>query len=301
MEIGNTKLSNGILIPKLGMGTYPLRGDELIKVISNGVKIGYRLIDTSDDYMNEECIGIAVKRLITEGYCARNGFFLQTKISDNSSFLNEPLRGKYFCKYSNYMKTVSVYDVVEEKINSSMKKFQTDYLDCVLIHLPYPDFYIKIWKALEIFYKNGIIKVIGVCNFEERNLENIKKECEYLPMINQIYLSPIGTKKSLIEYCRKNNIQIMTYSPLIDIKNRLRKNKVIQKLCKKYNKSIAQILLRWNIQCGSIPIPKSANELRLEENANIFDFLLSQEDMNLLDNLNYNFQYLPLSRICPGF
>jgi diketogulonate reductase-like aldo/keto reductase len=301
MEIDNIRLSNGILIPKLGMGTYPLQGNALINIIDHGVRIGYRLIDTSDDYKNEEYIGVAVKRLISEGQCTRNELFLQTKISDNGSYSDEPLRGKYFCKYSNYMKTVSVYEVVEEKINNSMKQFQTDYLDCVLIHVPYPDFYIKIWKALEIFYKNGVIRVIGVSNFEERNIENIKKECEILPMINQLYLSPIGTKKRLIEYCQNNNIQVMTYSPLIDIKRRLYNNKVILKLCKKYNKSMAQILLRWNIQCGSIPLPKTASKLRLEENAKIFDFDLSYEDMNLLDNLNYDFQYLPLSKMCPGF
>jgi diketogulonate reductase-like aldo/keto reductase len=122
-----------------------------------------------------------------------------------------------------------------------------------------------------------------------------------MPMINQIYISPIGTKKKLMAYCKQNKIQVMTYSPLMDIKSRLHDNETILELCRKYNKSAAQILLRWNIQCGSIPFPKTANMNRLKENIEVFDFNLSEEDMRNLDALNYDFQYLPVSRACPGF
>jgi diketogulonate reductase-like aldo/keto reductase len=297
----NIKLCNGIKVPKIGIGTFPLQGDQLINIINEAINLGYRLIDTSDDYKNEEYIGSAVKNLIENRMCERSEIFLQTKISDNASWFGDTLTGKYFCKYSEYMKTTSVYDIVEEKIFNSMKLFQTDYLDCVLIHIPYPDFYIEIWKALEKLYNKGYIRVIGVSNFLEKHIETIKKECEISPMINQIYISPIGTKEKLIDYCNRNNIQLMTYSPLIDIKYRLHNDKVILKLCEKYNKSIAQILLRWNIQCGSIPLPKTANEARLKENLNVFDFAITQDDMYLLSGLNYNYQYLPLSRICPNF
>jgi diketogulonate reductase-like aldo/keto reductase len=294
-------LPNGIEIPPIGIGTYPLQGEPLINIVDEAVALGYRLIDTSDDYKNEEDIGIAVKTLIANKNYARKDFFLQTKISDNASWLGDSLTGKYFCKYSEYMKTVSVYDVVEEKVFNSMNLLKTDYLDCVLIHVPYPDFYVEIWKSLENLYKKGYIKVIGVSNFIEKHIETIKKECEILPMINQIYMSPIGTKKTLVNYCIKNNIQIMTYSPLKDIKSKLHNNTIILKLCEKYDKSVAQILLRWNIQCGSIPLPKTANKNRLKENIDVFHFEIQQEDIELLNGLNYDYQYLPLSKICPNF
>ena len=210
------KTVKGEIIPAVGLGTYPFQGGDMANVVKKALEIGYRLIDTSDDYRGESGIGLAIDGLSEIGL-KREDIFLQTKITDDDSYDDEPLSGLFFNKNSRFMKRHTVEDVVREKVDNSLYEMHTDYLDSLLIHQPYPDYYEEIWEVLIKLKKEGKVRYIGVSNFYERHLEKLKY-CDIIPEINQIYMSPIGIKTKDVDYCNKEGIQLMTYSPLIDIK-----------------------------------------------------------------------------------
>lgn len=295
------KTANGGIIPAVGLGTYPFQGREMANVVKKALEIGYRLIDTSDDYRGESGIGLAMDELSEIGLM-REDVFLQTKITDDDSYDDEPFAGHFFNKKSPFMKRHTVEDVVREKVENSLYEMHTDYIDSLLIHQPYPDFYEEIWEVLIKLRKEGKVRYIGVSNFYERHLEKLKCSGEK-PEINQIYMSPIGIKTKDVDYCNKEGIQLMTYSPLIDIKagRLLIGETLFHDLQVKYRKTLAQIVLRWNVERGSIPLARSKNESRLRENFDIMDFSLTKDEVDNISGLNRDFQYLPTSRICPGF
>lgn len=296
------KTASGMVVPNVGLGTYPLQGRRIADVVKTAMSIGYRLIDTADDYRNEEGIGTGVSEAISSGIIRRDDIFLQTKISNNCAYNDEPLAGVYFNENSSFMRRHTVSEVVNEKVKCSLRNLRTDYLDSVLIHYPFPGFYEEIWKTLIELKNRGIIRYIGVSNFYRRHLEMLKEIGEPAE-INQIYISPIGTKAEDVNYCNKEGVQLMTYSPLIDIRTRRLSQNVepFVSLQKKYNKTMSQLILRWNIEQGSIPIAKSQNPNRLRENFQVLDFSLTKEEIDKISTLNRDFQYLPTSRICPGF
>lgn len=280
----------------VGLGTFPLQGESLAVNVEQAVALGYNVIDTADDYRGETGIGIAVKK----GAFKREDVFLQTKISNNTAYADEPLAGKFFNQYTSVMKRHSVDEIVREKIKTSLREMQTDYLDSVLIHYPYQDFFVDIWNSLIDLQKKGFIRYIGVSNFHIRHIEKIKRETGITPAINEIYMSPIGTKEEDVKYANDNNIQLMTYSPLMDIAiNKVTESHFVD-LMKKYNKTLAQIVLRWNVDRGSIPLAKSKNNKRMKDNIDICDFKLTDEEIAFISSLNRNNQILPESRICPG-
>lgn len=294
--------ASGISIAPIGLGTYPLKGEAISIAVQQAVKSGYQLIDTADDYHNEDGIGIGIKEAIKNGSVKREEVFIQTKISDNCAYNNEPLGGVYFSHYSSFMKKHSVDEVVREKVNNSLLNLQTDYLDSVLLHYPFPDFYEEVWDVLRSLKKEGKVRYIGVSNFYKRHLEVLKASGEPAE-INQVYLSPIGIKKEDVDYCNQEGIQLMTYSPLIDIRTgRLPiRSEIFTSLQNKYGKSVQQILIRWNIDRGSMPIVKSQNPNRMKDNLNVFDFSLTRDEVESVSSLNRDYQYLPTSRMCPGF
>ena len=296
------KTVSGKVIPQIGLGTYPLQGKVISNVVKTAISIGYRLIDTADDYRNEDGIGNGITEAISSGLISREDIFLQTKISNNCAYNDEPLAGVFFNENSSFMKRHTVKEIVEEKVETSLRNLKTNYLDAVLVHYPFPGFYEEIWDALIELKSKGKIRYIGVSNFYTRHL-NVLKETKEPAQINQIYISPIGTKTEDVDYCNREGIQLMTYSPLIDIRTRrLSLNSTLfASLQKKYNKSLSQIILRWNIEKGSIPIAKSQSPSRLKENFQALDFSLTKEEIDMISSLNRNFQYLPTSRICPGF
>ena len=280
----------------VGLGTFPLQGESLAVNVEQAVALGYNVIDTADDYRGETGIGIAVKK----GAFKREDVFLQTKISNNTAYADEPLAGKFFNQYTSVMKRHSVDEIVREKIKTSLREMQTDYLDSVLIHYPYQDFFVDIWNSLIDLQKKGFIRYIGVSNFHIRHIEKIKRETGITPAINEIYMSPIGTKEEDVKYANDNNIQLMTYSPLMDIAiNKVTESHFVD-LMKKYNKTLAQIVLRWNVDRGSIPLAKSKNNKRMKDNIDICDLKLTDEEIAFISSLNRNNQILPESRICPG-
>lgn len=288
------------IIPSIGLGTFPFEGRVMVDMVKAAVKVGYRLFDTADDYRGEPGIGLAVNELIKLGACQREDLFLQTKISDNNAHENEPLKGIYFNPNSKFMKRHTVEEIVREKVNCSLRCMKTDYLDSLLIHYPFPEYIVDIWKTMIALKEEGIVRYIGVSNFHERHIDTLIEKTGIHPDINEVYISPIGTKQSLVDYCNDNKILVMPYSPLMDITiHRLPEDNIVP-IAQKYNKSIAQIVLRWNIERGCFPLPKTKNPKRLAENFDVFDFELTKEEVTSISSLNYDAQILVESKICPG-
>ncbi len=290
----------GEIIPFIGLGTFPFQGKVMADMVKSAVKVGYRLFDTADDYHGESGIGMAIRNLEQEGIVKRENLFIQTKISDNNATANEPLKAVYFNEKSKFMQRHSVEEVVREKISISLREMGTDYVDSLLIHYPFPGYYVDVWKAMIKLKDEGVVRYIGVSNFHERHIETLVKETGVCPELNECYASPISTKQSLIDYCNQHDCMFVTYSPLMDITAGRTDTEKFQPLLEKYCKSLAQIILRWNIDRGCLPLPKTKNPSRLVENFNVFDFSLSQEEVYLISSLNCDYQYLVESKICPG-
>lgn len=302
------RLSNGLEIPSIGLGTYPMKGKTLHDTIGYAYKEGYRLIDTADNYYNEEYIGDCLKTLIINKGAKREEFFIVSKVSDDLYPSHElgggANKGRYFWKSSPYMAgSNSVHAIVNQRFEDSLRNLQTDYIDLYMMHWPYPDYLNEIWYELELLYKSGKVRSIGVCNFRERHFEKLCNSCSIFPMVNQFETSPLNTKETLVDYCKQQHIQVMVYSPLMSL--RYRDNRIYQdylrELACKYKCDVAQICLRFNIQRGLIPIPKSSNLERLRKNMSALSFQLSKDEMARLLAFNENIQYLPESRACPGF
>lgn len=301
------KLSNGIEIPHIGLGTYPMRGQTLTDAVIAAYENGYRLIDTADNYYNESDLGDSLSILYKHTQAKRDELFLVSKVSDElyhpqavGGGLN---KGIYFWKNSSIMKRPNaVHDIVTMKVDRTLENLHTDYLDLYLMHWPYPDFLVEIWEELERLYKSGKVRAIGMCNCQERHFEKLKKNCEIFPMVNQMETSPLNTKEGIIDYCNQNNIRVMVYSPLMSLKRREKTCYMskLQELAKKYNITTAQVVLRYNIQRGLIPIPKSSDPNRLKINYDVFNFAFTVSEMDGLSSFNENLQSIPESKACPG-
>lgn len=294
------QLSNGLMIPAIGMGTWPLRGQQMESVMQEALELGYRLFDTADNYSNEEDIGNVINR----NKSIRDEIFIMTKVSDEkSTSINAPWSsiGKYFYRTSPYMEQHSAKSVVNMLVENSLRKLQTDYIDCLIIHWPYPDYLLEIWEAFIELYKKGVLRSIGVSNCRERHLRCIKDNFDIIPMVNQICVSPLDTRKSLITYCKQEGIQVVCYAPLQMMKHpHFSESEIAKDLCQKYGISAGQLLLSWNRAKGIIPIPKSTNRERLKSNLNIDAVKLTDKEIVALDAINADYQYLPESRYCPG-
>lgn len=300
-------LSNGTEIPAVGMGTYPLNGQILLNAVHDAYCCGYRLFDTADNYYNEEDLGKSLEALYGSTDAKREDLFLVSKLSDE---LYQPgtlgggmNKGLYFWKNSPVMQgDDAVRKVVRQKITNTLRALHTDYLDLLLMHWPYPDYFEEIWFEMENLYKEGFVKAIGVCNCRERHFEKLRKSCSVFPMVNQFESSPLNTKQPLADYCKVNGIHVMIYSPLMNL--RLKSNttygEYLENLAEKYHKSKAQVILRFDVQRGFTPIPKSSHKERLKSNIDIFDFELTDNEMKRLFEFNEDRQTLPESKSCPG-
>lgn len=294
------KTANGKEIPQIGLGTFPFQGRVMADMVKNAVKEGYRLFDTADDYRGESGIGLAIKELQGEGVFKRGDFFIQTKISDNNAHADEPLSGVYFNKNSKFMKRHSAEELVREKIETSLRELRTDYIDSLLIHYPFPDYMVEIWETMITLKGEGKVRYIGVSNFHERHINKLIENTGVAPEINECYTSPIGTKQSLVGYCNAIGCLFMTYSPLMDLAaNRIDVTK-LEAIAKKHGKTAAQVILRWNLDRGCLPLPKTKNPKRLAENFDVFNFSLSEDEVETISLMNRDYQYLVESKICPG-
>jgi len=209
-------IRNEFYIPPVGFGTWPLKGSELESCMETAVSVGYRLFDTADNYGNEDSIG----NVIAKNPQLRKELFIMTKISDEKSANNRwSSTGKYFYKNSPYMQVHSCREVVDMIVEKSLRNLKTDYIDCLVMHWPYPDYMLEIWEEMIRLQERGVLRFIGVSNFRERHLEKIKQNFSVYPIVNQICVSPLDTKKSLIDYCQSEEIQVLCYAPLQTIRN----------------------------------------------------------------------------------
>lgn len=259
----NLKLNNGILMPVIGLGVFRMgESEETVNIIKEALAFGYRHIDTAAFYQNEEEVGIAVR----ESGIPREEIFITTKVWND-----DQREGR-----------------VREAFEDSLKKLGTEYIDLYLIHWPVKEKFVETWKILEELYNTGKIKAIGVSNFKEHHLEDLKKVSDIIPAVNQVELHPYLIQEDILSYCKKEGIRLEAWSPFAANTTGLLHEKTLISLGEKYSKTPAQIILRWNYQRGVITIPKSANKDRLKENFSIFDFSLSDEDMRLINSLNKN-------------
>jgi len=260
-----TALHNGVKMPWFGIGVFKVEeGPELVNALKAAIKHGYRSIDTAAIYGNEEGVGEGIKEGLKEAKISRQDLFITSKV------WNADLG----------------YELTLKAFKSSLQKLGLEYLDLYLIHWPVEGKYKDAWRALETLYKQGKVKAIGVSNFQIHHLKDLMMSAEIKPMINQVEYHPRLTQKELQEYCQKHEIQLEAWSPLMQ--GELLDNDTLQSISAKYQKSIAQIILRWDLQNGVITIPKSTKEHRIIENASIFDFELTKEDMEKIDSLNEN-------------
>lgn len=290
---------NGKSLPLIGLGSYPLQGEAMAEMAIEAFKTGFRLIDTSDDYRGETGLGMALSRLTDETDLKREDVFIQTKISQDNAYSDEPLEGIWFNKYSKYQSRHTVEEIVMDKVNISLRELRTDYLDSLLIHYPFPGYYEDVWEVMMKLKKQGVVRYIGVSNFHIKHIEKLKALGES-PAINEIYISPIGTKQEDVDYATTNGIQLMTYSPLIDVVRGNLDDAILESIAQKYGKSKPQIVLRWNIDRGCMPLPRTQKSKRLAGNFDVFDFKLTNEEVTAISAMNRNHQYLVESKQCPG-
>jgi 2,5-diketo-D-gluconate reductase A len=254
------KLNNGIEMPILGFGVYQITdAQECENSVLDAINAGYRLIDTASAYGNEQAVGNAIKR----SGVARNELFITTKlwISD-----------------AGYEKTKKAFE-------KSLTNLGLEYLDLYLIHQPFGDVHGS-WRAMEELYSEGKIKAIGVSNFQPDRIMDLMIFNKIVPAINQIETHPFNQQIENQDFLTENNVQIESWGPFAEGRNDLFKNEVLVSIAKKYNKSVAQIVLRWLTQRGVVVIPKSVRKERIIENFNIFDFQLNDDDMDTIKTLD---------------
>ncbi len=298
--ISNYNLLNGVEIPSLGLGTFHIDGNTLTSVVRAQVESGNGLIDTASAYGNESALGNTLKTLFKEGF-RRDQFFIESKVGDKVDEIGRPI-GYYFYNNPNTCPCNDTKRVVYEQVENSLKLLGIEYLDLVMIHWPYYEVLNDIWASLEDLYEQKLIRAIGVSNCRKRHVERIMRTARYVPMINQIFISPINTREEDYKFFKEKNIRLEAYSPLYALRNNsFRSRRDIYDLSEKYNKDISQIVLRWFYQKGIIPIPKTHRPERIAMNNNIFDFSISDEDMQLISGANMNFQSIVESKYCPGY
>lgn len=255
-------LTNKIKIPQIGFGTSLIVGQECIDNIKDALNAGYRHIDTASAYKNEKEIGQAIR----ESKIPREEIFITSKVWKDSM------------GYENTLKS----------FNQTLEDLGVEYIDLFLIHWPSnknKEVNIETWKALEELYKSGKVKSIGLSNFLKHHLEWILESAEIKPMVNQIEYHPGLTRPETVEFCKKNNIIVEAWAPLG--KGKMLNNEELVRIANKYKKSVAQLCIKWCIQNGILPLPKSSNLERMKQNLDVFDFIISEQDMDFINNMEF--------------
>ena len=253
-------LNNGVEMPIFGLGVFQVRDtEECERSVYEAIQTGYRLIDTAASYLNEEAVGNAIKR----SGVAREELFVTTKL---------------WIQDAGYERTKKAFE-------KSLNRLQLGYLDLYLIHQPFGDVYGS-WRAMEELHREGRIRAIGVSNFQPDRIMDLILHNEVIPAVNQIETHPFNQQIETQKFLQENNVQIESWGPFAEGKNNIFQNELLLSIAGKYNKTVAQVILRWLTQRGVVVIPKSVRKERIAENFNIFDFELSSEDMDVIISLD---------------
>lgn len=251
---------NGVEIPQLGLGVYKVSNEEVYETVLSALKLGYRHIDTASFYENEEGVGQAIK----DSGIPREELFITSKVwNDEQGFTN-----------------------ALEAFYRSLHKLGLDYLDLYLVHWPVPNLYKDTWRALEKVYENKKVRAIGVSNFQTHHLYDLLRVANEKPVINQIELHPRLSQKEVRLYCKEHDIAVEAWAPLGQ--GQYLEDSVLKEIASRHGKTTAQVILRWELQKGIVIIPKSSNMERQKENADIFDFSLTDEEIKAIDEMDVN-------------
>lgn len=262
-QMNYVTLNNGLKMPQLGFGVWQVEDNQATDAVAKALEVGYTSIDTAMIYKNEKGVGKALQ----QSSVPREELFITTKVWNTDQ---------------GYENTLRAFD-------ESLERLGLDYVDLYLIHWPTPEYdqYVDTYKALEKLYKDGRVKAIGVCNFDIEHLERILNECEIKPVLNQVECHPYLIQSELKEFCAKHDIFVEAWSPLQQ-GGEVLKNESVMKIAETHGKTPAQVVLRWHLQNNTIVIPKSVTPSRIEENFNVFDFELSTNEMEEINQLNRN-------------
>ncbi|MFU0790375.1 MAG: aldo/keto reductase [Virgibacillus proomii] len=254
-------LNNGLKMPQLGFGVWQVPNEEATTAVEKAIEVGYRSIDTAKIYENEQGVGKA----IANSNVPREELFITTKVWNTDQ---------------GYENTLQAYE-------ESLEKLGLTYVDLYLIHWPTPEYdqYVETYQALEKLYKDGRVRAIGVCNFNVEHLERIIAECEIVPVVNQVECHPYLQQNELKDFCDQHHIYLEAWSPLMQ-GGKVLQDPVITKIAEKYQRTPAQVVLRWHLQSNHIVIPKSVTPSRMEQNFAVFDFELTPEDMKAIKALD---------------
>lgn len=261
------ELNNGIKIPILGLGTAGLMLKKAYQSVMWALEMGYRLIDTAAMYGNEKKIGKALSEALSEYGIPREEIFITTKVWNDDQ---------------GYNNTLSAFE-------KSLNNLGLSYVDLYLVHWPVTGLRNETWKALEKLLEEGKTRAIGVSNYTIRHLTELMENSSTIPTVNQVEFTPFLYQKDLLDFCQNNNIVVEAWSPLT--RGLKFDNPVLKSIGQQYGKAPAQVLIRWGLQHGIIEIPRSRNKEHIKDNADVFDFKLNNEDMELLNNLNENFRF----------
>ena len=263
---GSFELHNGVQMPYLGLGVYLSKdGEEVINAVKEALNQGYRHIDTAAIYENEEGVGEGIR----QSNVPREDLFLVSKVWN----------------------TDQGYEATLKAFEASLNRLGTDYLDLYLIHWPKGDLSKDTWRALERLYREKRVRAIGVSNFLKHHLEDLLDTAEIVPMVNQMEFHPYLVQQELMDFCSSHQIQYEAWSPLMQ--GNIFDLDIMKDMAAIYNKTIAQIVLRWDLQKGVVTIPKSSKKERIKANSELFDFTLSGEDVKLLDSLDKGKRFGP--------
>ena len=261
--IENIKLSNGVAMPMQGFGVFQIPEEDTDRVVLDAIETGFRSFDTAFSYNNEKAVGNALKKAIDAGMVNREGMFITTKA---------------YIQQMGYEKTLAAF-------YESLNKLQLDYLDLYLVHMPFGNYYGS-WRAMEELYKAEKIRAIGVCNFDSARLMDLCYNAEIRPMVNQIERHPHYQRWDEIEVMKKLGVQPEGWAPFAEGLRGMFEEPVLKEIADKYGKTVAQVILRWDIQSGVVIIPKSVHKKRMEQNIGIWDFTLDEEDMEKIRRMD---------------
>lgn len=272
-------LNNGYRIPSMCIGTNRMNLVKLESIISAALDAGFFFFDSARDYMNEHLVGEALHKSLTERGISRKDIFITTKVGNGQQQNRD----------------------MHKEIIKSLKNLQTEYLDIWLLHWPLPNYYIDNFREMKRIMEDGLVKAIGLANPRVRHLKKLYEETGITPQVIQIEHHPFRLSKDILDYCEEHHIQVEAYSPLCFMIEKLRENPILKGIALKYRKSLGQVVLRWHYQHNIIPVFRSEKPARFKENAAIFDFELSHEDMERIYNLDEDYKFIPESLHCLGY